>query len=117
MIAARTLEDLGWPTLVDHWARRCATKRGEVNVRSRQLFDDVDAARERAAEITEARGLATRDLAIPLGNISDIGSAIARVRKSAALEAPELVAVATTGRALSRLRTHLRDHSGIAPRL
>ena len=117
MIAARTLEDLGWPTLVDHWARRCATKRGEANVRSQQLFDDVNAARERAAEITEARGLATRDLAMPLGNISDIGDAIARVRKSAALEAPELVAVATTGRSLSRLRTHLRDHAGIAPRL
>ncbi|MBL9013592.1 MAG: Smr/MutS family protein, partial [Myxococcales bacterium] len=57
------------------------------------------------------------DLALPLGSISDIAAAIARVRKAAALEAPELVAVATTGRALSRLRTHLRDHAAIAPRL
>ena len=114
---ARTLEDLGWPTLVDHWAKRCATARGQAHVRARQLFDDPAHARERAAEITEARGLASRDLALPLGGISDIAPAIARVRKAAALEAPELVAVATTGRALSRLRSHLRDHSGIAPRL
>ncbi|MBL9015218.1 MAG: hypothetical protein JNL83_13630, partial [Myxococcales bacterium] len=56
---ARTLEDLGWPTLVDHWAKRCATARGQARVRARQLFDDPAAARERAAEITEARGLAS----------------------------------------------------------
>lgn len=114
---ARTLEDLGWPTLVGHWAKRCATARGQARVRASQLLGDAAAARERAAEITEARGLAARDLALPLGDISDIAPAIARVRKAAALEAAELVAVATTGRALSRLRTHLRDHAAIAPRL
>src|SRR6185312_2182362 len=32
-------------------------------------------------------------------------------------DAPELVAVATTGRALARLRTHLREHAEIAPKL
>lgn len=117
VIPTRTLEDLGWPTLVDHWAKRCATKRGELHVRALQLFDDIHAARARTIEITEARLLATRDLALPLGGISDIGASIARVRKSAALDAPELVAVATTGRSLSRLRTHLRDHGAIVPRL
>ncbi len=117
MIAAKTLEDLGWPTLVDHWARRCATKRGEAVVRASQLFDDVAAARERAAEITEARGLASRDAALPLGGIAEIATAIARVRKSAALDAPELVAVATTGRSLAKLRAHLREHEEVAPKL
>jgi len=117
VIAAKTLEDLGWPTLVDHWAKRCATKRGEASVRASQLLDEVGAARERASEVTEARGLATRGAALPLGSISDIASAIERVKKSAALDAAELVAVATTGRALSRLRTHLRGHSEVAPKL
>ncbi|MDB4961688.1 MAG: MutS2 family protein [Myxococcales bacterium] len=117
MIGTKTLEDLGWPTLVEHWVKRCATKRGEVRVRTAQLLDDPAAARERAAEITEARGLATRDARLPLGGISDIGEAIARVRKAAALEAPELVAVATTGRSLSRLRSHLRERSEVAPKL
>ena len=54
VIPTRTLEDLGWPTLVDHWAKRCATKRGELHVRALQLFDDIHAARARTIEITEA---------------------------------------------------------------
>jgi len=117
VIAAKTLEDLGWPTLVDHWANRCATTRGAAAVRASQLLDDIDRGRARAAEITEARALASRDAAVPLGGISEIATAIERVRKSAALEAAELVAVATTGRALARLRTHLREHAEHAPRL
>src|SRR5689334_13456665 len=117
MISPKTLDDLGWPTLVDHWARRCATKRGEAHVRAVPLFDELGLARERAAEISEARALAARDVALPLGGIADVAASIDRVRKAAALEAPELVAVATTGRALSRLRAHLREHREAAPRL
>ena len=117
MIAQKTLDDLGWPTLVDHWAKRCATRRGEAAVRGHVLLDSVEAARERAHEISEARELAARDAALPLGGISDITAAIARVRKAAALDAPELVAVATTGKALARLRLHLRDHADSVPRL
>ena len=117
VIAAKTLEDLGWPTLVDHWAKRCATARGERVVRGDVLLSSIDAARARAAEITEARGLRSRDAALPLGGIVDVASAIERVRKAAALDAPELVAVAATGRALARLRAHLRERADVAPRL
>ncbi|HET9992897.1 MAG TPA: Smr/MutS family protein [Kofleriaceae bacterium] len=109
-IASRTLEDLGWPTLVDHWAKRCATRRGEAAVRGDVLYGSLDDARARAREISEARALASRDLRLPLGGIADIAAAIDRVKKAAALEAPELVAVASTGRALARLRAHLREH-------
>jgi DNA mismatch repair protein MutS2 len=117
VISDKTLADLGWPTLVDHWAKRCATARGAAFVRAGVLLDAIDDARARASEITEARGLRSRDAALPLGGIVDIAGAIERVRKAAALEAPELVAVASTGRALARLRTHLRDRADIAPRL
>lgn len=117
MTADKTLADLGWPTLVDHWANRCATTRGAAAVRANVLFDAIDDARARAAEIKEARDLASRDAALPLGGISDIASSIARVRKAAALDAPELVAVANTGKSLTRLRAHLREHKEIAPRL
>jgi DNA mismatch repair protein MutS2 len=117
MTAAKTLDDLGWPTLVDHWARRCATKRGEAHVRAVRLFASIDDARQREAEISEARGLAARDARLPLGDISDVAAAIERVRKAAALEAAELVAVARTGRSLARLRAHLREHAAAAPRL
>jgi len=117
VISQKTLDDLGWPTLIDHWAKRCATRRGEACVRTQPLLAEPPAARERAAEISEARGLRARDLALPLGGIVDIAGAIERVRKAAALDAAELVAVATTGRALARLRAHLREHAGIAPKL
>ncbi|MCA9676634.1 MAG: endonuclease MutS2, partial [Myxococcales bacterium] len=47
----------------------------------------------------------------------DVAGAIERVRKAAALDAPELLAVAGTARAVTRLRAHLRQHAEIAPRL
>jgi len=115
-IAHKTLADLGWPTYVDHWVKRCATTRGAAAVRGFAMLE-LAAARERAQEITEARGLAARGARLPLGGIIDIASAIARVRKAAALDAAELVAVASTGQALGRLRGHLREHDQVAPRL
>jgi DNA mismatch repair protein MutS2 len=120
-IAPKTLDDLGWPTYVDHWAKRCATVRGAGAVRAFAMFDadsgGSEAARERAREITEARALASQDAALTLGGIRDVASAIARVRKAAALEAAELVAVAATGQALGRLRLQLHEHAAVAPRL
>ncbi len=113
----KSVDDLGWPTLVEHWAKRCATRRGEAHVRACQPFATLDEARTRTAEVTEARALAARDMALPLRGISDIAGAIERVRKSAALDAPELVAVATTGRAFAKLRSHLKTHATVAPKL
>ncbi|HEY1554980.1 MAG TPA: Smr/MutS family protein [Kofleriaceae bacterium] len=115
MIAAKTLEDLDWATLVAHWAKRCATRRGAAVVGA--LFETIDDARVRAAEIREARDLRARAAAMPLGGITDIAAAIERVRKAAALDAPELVAVASTGRSLARLRGHLREHAEHAAKL
>jgi DNA mismatch repair protein MutS2 len=117
VISPKTLDDLGWPTLVDHWAKRCATKRGEAAVRGFALFESVDAARERTREISEARGLMSRGEPLPLGGIAEVAQAIERVRKAAALEAAELVAVAQTGRSLARLRQHLKQHAEVAPKL
>ncbi|HEY0985656.1 MAG TPA: hypothetical protein VGD80_01340, partial [Kofleriaceae bacterium] len=116
-IAPRTLEDLGWPTYVDHWAKRCATARGQAAVRAFAMFEEIAEARERAREIAEARDLMARNARLPLGGIAAIAAAIGRVRKAAALEAAEIVAVASTGQALGRLRSHLREHEAEAPRL
>lgn len=114
---AKAMADLGWPTLIDHWANRCATRRGELAVRAAALLDDPALARERAAEISEARRLLGADAALPVAGIEPVSDAIERVRKAAALDAPELVSVARTGRALSRLRAHLKTSSETAPRL
>ncbi len=113
----QTSVDLGWPALVEHWAGRCATVRGAAVVRVATLFDAIEAARARIAAVTEARHLMAIDAALPLGGIVEIGPAIARVRKAAALDAAELVAVGHTGRALTRLRAHLKKHADATPAL
>lgn len=115
--SAKTLADLGWPALVEHWAARCATARGAAAVRAAPLFEVPEEARARVAEVSEARHLASIDAALPLGGISDVAAAIARVRKAAALDAAELVAVARSAQSLTRLRSHLRRHAEVAPRL
>jgi len=113
----KTLDDLGWPQLVEHWARRAATVRGAAAVRAQAPFEAIDDARGRVTEIAEARDLTARDAALPLGGVEDCAAAISRVRKAAALEAAELIATASTARSLARLRAHLRDHAEVAPRL
>ncbi|HTJ41936.1 MAG TPA: Smr/MutS family protein [Kofleriaceae bacterium] len=116
-ISDKTLADLGWPTLVEHWVRRAATARGQAAIRAHGFFDDPAAARSRVEEISEARALASMDAALPLGGIEDVAAAIERVRKAAALDASELVAVARTAQATTRLRAHLRSHAEHAARL
>ncbi len=116
-IDVKTLDDLGWPGVVDQWASRCASARGAAAVRAQPFFAEVEAARARVAEVAEARLLASRDARLPLGGIEDCAAAIARVRKAAALDAPELLAVAGTARALAALRQHLHLHAELAPRL
>ena len=59
------------------------------------MFDDVDAARTRTQEVTEARLLASLGARLPLGGIADIAAAIARVRKAAALDASVASAMTT----------------------
>ncbi|MEZ4404110.1 MAG: Smr/MutS family protein [Kofleriaceae bacterium] len=113
----QTSADLGWPVLVEHWATRCATTRGAAEVRVARLFDTLADANARIAAVAEARHLATIDAALPVGGIAEIGPAVARVRKAAALDAAELVAIGHTGQALARLRAHLRKHAAAAPAL
>ena len=113
----RTFEDLGWPTLVEHWATRCATTRGVAAVRAAGLFAEPAEARARIALVSEARHVASLAAPLPMAGILDIAAAVARTRKAAALDATELVAVARTGAALARVRAHLRTHAAVAPGL
>ncbi len=117
IVSEKALTDLGWPTLLEHWAARCATARGAAAVRHHAWFALASEAEQRSKEISEARSLMARDANLPLGNIFEVREALARVRKAAALDAPELIAVATSAKSLARCRAHLRDHAEVAPRL
>jgi DNA mismatch repair protein MutS2 len=116
-IASKTLADLGWNQVIQHWADRCATARGAAAARAMPFFEVPDEARTRIAEVSEARHLAARGEPVPLGGIEDVAGAIARVRKAAALDAPDLLSVARTGAALARLRQHLKRQADEAERL
>ncbi|MEZ4362470.1 MAG: Smr/MutS family protein [Kofleriaceae bacterium] len=113
----KAMLDLGWPSLLEHWAGRCATRRGEQAVRAVALFADLGAARRRVDEVSEARGLLSTHGGLPVAGVEPIAEAVERVRKAAALDAPELVAVARSGKALGRLRAYLKTHEAGAPLL
>jgi DNA mismatch repair protein MutS2 len=117
IVSDKALADLGWPQLLQHWARRCATERGASAVASHPWFETIDQATQRAKEISEARILANRDAPLSLDGIAEVRAAIERVRKSAALDAPELIAVATSAKALARIRAHLAQRADVAPLL
>jgi DNA mismatch repair protein MutS2 len=116
-VSDKAAADLGWPTIATAWTARCATARGSAAVARAMWLEDVAAARARVDEISEARRLIHDGAALPLGGVAEIDAAIARVRKAGMLDAPELIAVAATGRALTRLRAHLRERAEVVPRL
>ena len=82
------------------------------------LLDAIDDARARAAEISEARALAARDAAAAARRHRrhrERDRARAQVRRARGAGARR--GRARPGRALARLRAHLREHAAIAPRL
>ncbi|HUS63069.1 MAG TPA: Smr/MutS family protein [Kofleriaceae bacterium] len=114
---ADTLAQLGWEQILADLARRCRTAPGAAAARGLGFAADAGEARARMEEIAEARALALTGAPLPLGSIVDVREPVGRAEKGAALEAPELIAVAETGRGCDRLRKHLVAARERAPRL
>ncbi|ACY18188.1 endonuclease MutS2 [Haliangium ochraceum] len=114
---SKTLEDLGWDKLIAHLVRRTHTARGAAATEALPFFDQPDQAAGRMAEIAEARQLSALEAPLPFGGIRDTVTAIARASKGGALEAEDLLAVASTARGLTRLRKHLDQHEEDVPLL
>jgi DNA mismatch repair protein MutS2 len=113
----KTLESLGWASLLEYLAARTHTSRGAERARALELLDDIEAARRRSAEIAEARLLRELDEPLPFGGVHDIAAHLARASKGGDLDGPELVAVAQTVNATGRLKRHLTTHAATAPLL
>jgi len=113
----KTLESLGWASLLEYLAARTHTSRGAERARALELLDDIEAARRRSAEIAEARLLRELDEPLPFGGVHDIAAHLARASKGGDLDGPELVAVAQTVNATGRLKRHLATHAATAPLL
>jgi DNA mismatch repair protein MutS2 len=111
-------EELGWPRVVEAWTTRCASARGVALITDRVLCSTLDEARARAAEVSEARRLASLGSPLPAGRDSTTSpapsSGSARRRRSTR---PSCGAVAGTARAMARLRQHLAGHVDEVPRL
>ncbi len=116
-ISDKTLADLGWPRLVNELAERTHTTRGRHAAQTLPWWPSLDAARERMAEITEARAMARVDRPMSFGGIQDVREALSRAAKGGVLGPEELVAVADSGRGLDGLRRHLEHHRGDCTRL
>jgi DNA mismatch repair protein MutS2 len=112
-----TLAQLGWDQILADLGRRCRTSAGAALAAGLDFLPDPNLARERMAEIGEARDLASRGAGLPLGGITDVREPIGRAEKGAPLEPAELVAVGHTARGCDRLRRHLVSGRETAPRL
>jgi DNA mismatch repair protein MutS2 len=116
-IEGEALAQLGWETVTDALARRCATARGEERAALLAFAPTLEEARDRIADIDEARRLLADDAALSFAGITDVDVAAERAAKGSVLAGEELVAVADTARALTSLRRHLARHQARAPRL
>ena len=120
MLSDKTVADLGWQRLLDELTRRAQTVRGQALARALPLYDQLDAARARHDEVTEARAL--RDIGEPLPlfgpdwGVRHVDEALQRSGKSGALDPQALRDVALTLAAGARVRRHLVEYRQ-APRL
>jgi DNA mismatch repair protein MutS2 len=116
-LSAKTRRDLGWDALVEELASRARTSRGAALARSVAPLADVDAARARHEEVTEARALRDTGEGLPLDGVRDVDEALGRAAKGGALDPQLLRDVASTLTTGARVREHLIDRAPRAPRL
>jgi DNA mismatch repair protein MutS2 len=116
-LPAKTRLDLGWETLTGELAQRCHTSRGGALAHALDLLDDIDEARLRQLEISEARALQDSGEPLPFGGITDIMPALQRSEKGGVLLAGELCEIAHTLHAGARLRRHLVSRLHRTPKL
>lgn len=114
---AKAMADLGWSQLVEGLAARCHTDRGAAVARALVPEATAAPARERIAQVSEARLLHQLGGPPPFGGISDVEALVARTEKAGALDGQELVRVAEAVAGCAALRRHLAARRAEAPKL
>jgi len=113
----RTLEELGWPRLLEALASRCRTPGGRSRALSLPFLAGREAVVEALLLLGEARALSEEGSALPLSSVGEVGPALERARKGGALEPLPLREVAGLARAAARTRRALSARAGDRPRL
>jgi DNA mismatch repair protein MutS2 len=116
-LAPKTLADLGWPSLQAELARRSHTAAGGRLCGALMPLGTAADARDRIAEVAEARLLRQVEEPLVFGGIEDVSQAVELARKGGELEPRDLIAIADTLLAASRLRRHLGARREACPRL
>ncbi len=127
-VSAKALQRLEWPQLVERLRDHAATPRGrarcappgddDASVDPGGLFQaDLESARARLAETSEARALLEAGEVPPLGGASDLEPALRRLARGGALGATELLDLAATLGVVHATGRHLTRRAEACPRL
>jgi len=103
----RTLEELGWPLVLEALAARCRTAGGKARAAALPFLDGPDAVREALALLAEARTLSESQVSLPISTPGDPAAALERAAKGGVLEPLALRDVAALARSAARTRAVL----------
>jgi DNA mismatch repair protein MutS2 len=113
----RTLEELGWPRVLEALAGRCRTAGGKALALALPFLDGPDEVREALARLAEARSLSESRTALPIATPGDPDTALERASKGGVLEPLALRDVAALARSAARTRDVLEARETDLPRL
>ena len=114
---ARTLRVLEYQRITALLAGHATSTVGQERALALEPATNLEAARARQRETTEARALLERDGAPPLGGIRDIRAVVRGAAKDQVLEPAQLLDVAGTAFAARRLRSFLLARDDTCPTL
>ncbi len=116
-LAARSLESLDWPFVVEALAERASTIVGRERCEEAPFHAGPGAAREALADLAEMLDLFEQQTVPPLGGIGDLRVLLTAAVKGEILDGPSLLTVSNTLEGLERLHLHLARDPEAAPRL
>ena len=113
----RTLEELGWPKILEALASRCRTDGGRRLATALPFLDGPEAVREALSRLGEARALSESRAALPISTPGDPAAAVDRASRGGVLEPLALRDVAALARSAARTRALLSSRQADLPRL
>ncbi|MEI7705357.1 MAG: Smr/MutS family protein [Deltaproteobacteria bacterium] len=114
---ARTLEELGWPRILDALSARCRTAGGKARAAGLPFLDGPAEVREALARMGEARALSESRTTLPISTPGEPAAALERAGKGGVLEPLALRDVAALARSAARTRAALSSRQAEMPRL
>jgi len=117
MTHTRTLEELGWPEILNALSQRCRLPAGRARALALPFLPDAAAVRDGLARVDEARSLSEAAWALPLGGVADVEPHLERAGKGGVLEPLPLRECAALLRAVVRTRAALEARAGDVARL